>query len=145
MGHGTTPCPRMMRALLLIQNQGISYEVTHNPLNQSFWVHDLHDDTIKHLQRHRHLVQLLLGIQVPVTLHQRYNKVHLEGLISGVHLLLHLLSHHHCIFCCKPWLLHPYTPWRSAVPLEELKSLAEGQVPFLWRSSRQLFQPWFVN
>jgi len=29
------------------------------------------------------------------------HKVHLEGLISGVHLLLHLRSHHHCILRCK--------------------------------------------
>jgi len=34
LGHGTTPCPRMMRALPLIQSQGINYEVTHIPLNQ---------------------------------------------------------------------------------------------------------------
>ncbi len=46
---------------------------------------------------------------------------------------------------CKPWLLHPHTPWRSVVPLGELRSSAEGQVPFLWGSSRQLFQLWFVN
>jgi hypothetical protein len=55
--------------------------------------------TIKHPQHHRHLVQLLPGIQV--TLHQQYIKVHLEGQISGVRLLLHLLSHHHRILRCK--------------------------------------------
>jgi hypothetical protein len=49
LGHGTTPCPRMMRALSLIQSQDISYEVTHNPLNQYLWVHDLSDGTMKHL------------------------------------------------------------------------------------------------
>jgi hypothetical protein len=41
----------MMKVLLLIQSQGISYEVTHNPLNQYFWVHDLHNGTIKHPQQ----------------------------------------------------------------------------------------------
>jgi hypothetical protein len=34
LGHGTTPCPWMMRALSLKQSPGISYEVTHNPLSQ---------------------------------------------------------------------------------------------------------------
>jgi hypothetical protein len=42
-----------------------------------------------------------IRIQVQVTLHQEYIKVHLEGLISGVRLLLHLRSHHHHIFRCK--------------------------------------------
>ncbi len=42
----------MMRTLPLNQSQGINYEVTHNHLNQFFWVHDLHDNTIKHLQCH---------------------------------------------------------------------------------------------
>ncbi len=102
------------------------YKVTHNPLNQYLSAHDLHDDIIKHLQHHCHQAQLLLGIQVQVTLHQQYIKVHLEGLINGVHLLLHLLSHHHYIFHCKLLRLHPYTPWRSVVPLGELRSLAEG-------------------
>jgi hypothetical protein len=54
--------------------------------------------------------------------HQWYIKVHLEGLISGVHLLLHLLSHHHRIFRCKSLRLHPYTPWRLAISLRELRS-----------------------
>jgi hypothetical protein len=34
LGHKTTPCPRMMRALPLGQNLGISYEVTHNCLSR---------------------------------------------------------------------------------------------------------------
>jgi hypothetical protein len=34
LGHGTTPCPRMMKALPLSQSPNISYEVTHNPLSQ---------------------------------------------------------------------------------------------------------------
>jgi hypothetical protein len=36
----------------------------------------------------------------------------LEGLISGVRLLPHLLSHHHRIFRYKPLPLHSYTPWK---------------------------------
>jgi hypothetical protein len=31
LGHGTTPCPRMMRAILLNQSPSINCEVTHNP------------------------------------------------------------------------------------------------------------------
>ncbi len=141
LGHGITPCLRMMRGLPLIQRQGINYKITHNPLNQYLWAHDLHDSIIKHLQCHHHQAQLPPGIQVQVTLHQRYIKVHLEGLISGVH----LLSHHHYIFRFKPLCLHPYTPWRSAIPLGELRNSAEGHVLCLWGSSRQLSQPWFVN
>jgi len=34
LGHGTTPCPRMMISLPLNQSPGISYEVTHNPLSR---------------------------------------------------------------------------------------------------------------
>jgi hypothetical protein len=34
LGHGTTPCPRMMIALPLNQSPGINYEVTHNPLSR---------------------------------------------------------------------------------------------------------------
>ncbi len=67
------------------------------------------------------------------------------GLINRVCLLLHQLSHHHHIFYCKLLPLHPYTPWRSTVLLGEMRSSVEGQVPFLWRSSRQLPQLWFVN
>jgi hypothetical protein len=63
---------------------------------------NLRDGTIKCLQCHCHPAQLLLGIHVQVTLHERYIKVHLKGLINGVHLLSHLLSHLHCIFYCKP-------------------------------------------
>jgi hypothetical protein len=125
VGHGTTPCPRTMKVLLLIQSQGMSYKVTHNLLNQYLWVHNLHNDIIKPLQRHLHQIQLLLEIQVQVTLHQQCIRVHLEGLINRVHLLLHLLSHHQCIYRCKSWLLHPYTPWRSIVDLKELRSSAE--------------------
>ncbi len=125
-GHGTTPCPQMMKALSLSQSQGISYEVTHNHLNRFLWAHHLHDDTIKHLKHHCHPVQLLPGIHVWVTLHQRYIRVHLEGFISGVHMLLHQFSHHHRIFRYKLLPLHPYTPWRSTAPLEKLKSSAEG-------------------
>jgi len=145
LGHGTTPCPQMMRALLLNQSQSINYEVTHNHLKWFLWTHNLHDGTIKRLQHHHHLVQLLPGIQVQVTLHQLYIKVHLEGLINGVRLLPHLLSHHHHIFWCKPLPLHPYTPWRLTISLRKLKNLTKGQVPFHWGSSRQLFQLWFVN
>jgi len=64
LGHGTTPCPWMMRALLLSQSPSMSYEVTPHPLNQFLSTHDLHDGTIKLLQHHHHLVQLPLGIQV---------------------------------------------------------------------------------
>ncbi len=112
LGHETTPCLRMMKAQPLSQNQSMRYEVTHNHLSRFLWAHDLHDDTIKRLQHHCHLVQLLPGIQVQVTLHQQYIWIHLEVLIIGVHLPPHLLSHHHCIFRYKPLLLHPYTPWR---------------------------------
>jgi hypothetical protein len=63
---------------------------------------NLRNGTIKCLQRHCHLVQLLLGIHVQVTLHERYIKVHLKGLINGVRMLSHLLSHLHHIFRCKP-------------------------------------------
>ncbi len=126
LGHGITPCLWMMKALLFNQSQGINYEVTHNHLSQFLWAHNLHDGTIKHLWRHHHPIQLLLGIQVQVTLHQLYIKVHLEGLISGVRLLPHLLSHHHRIFRCNPLLLHWYTPWRLTIPHRELRSLAEG-------------------
>jgi hypothetical protein len=108
--HRTTPCLRMMRALPLSQNQGISYEVTHNHSSWFFWAHDLHDGVIKRLHCHHHPVQLLLGIQIQVTIHQKYIRVHLEGLINGVCLLLQKLSHHHHIFHCKSLLLHPYTP-----------------------------------
>ncbi len=34
LGHGITPCPRMMRALPLNQSQGISYKITHNHLSR---------------------------------------------------------------------------------------------------------------
>jgi hypothetical protein len=34
LGHGTTPCPWMKRAVPLKQSPGISYEITHNPLNR---------------------------------------------------------------------------------------------------------------
>ncbi len=129
----------------LSQSQGISYEITHNHLSRFLWVHDLHDDTIKRLQHYCHLVQLLPRIQVQVTLHQRYIKVHVEGLISGVRMLLHQLSHHHYILHYKSWPPHPCTPWRSIIPLEELKSSAEGHVPCFWRNSRQLSELWFVN
>ncbi len=145
MGHGTTPCPWMMRALLLSQSQGIKYEITHNHLSWFFWAHNFHNSTIKHLKCHCHLVQLLPRIKVQVTLHQRYIRVHLERLISGVHLLSHQLSHHHYIFCYKSWPLHTYTPWRSIVHLRELRNLVEGQIPFLWRNSRQLLKLWFMN
>ncbi len=91
LGHGTTQCPRMMKALPFSQSPGINYEIKHNPLSRLLWAHDLHDGTIKRSQRHHHSVQLLPEIQVQVTLHQRYIKVHLEGLINGVHMLLHLL------------------------------------------------------
>jgi len=82
---------------------------------------------------------------VQATLHQWYIRVHLEGLINGVHLLPHQLSHHHYIFYCKLLPLHPYTPWRLTFPLGELKNSTKGQVPFLSGSSRQFFQLWFVN
>ncbi len=126
LGHGTTPCRQMMKALPLNQSQGINYEITHNHLSRFLCARDLHNGTIKHLQRHRHPIQLLLWIQVQVTLHQQYIKVHLEGLINGVHLLPHQLSHHHRIFHCKPRPLHPCTPWRLIVPLGELKSSMKG-------------------
>ncbi len=42
-----------------------------------------------------------------------------------------LLSHHHRIFRCKSLPLHPYTPWKLAVLVGELRSSAEGQVLFL--------------
>ncbi len=96
-----------MRALLFSQILGISYKVTHNPLSQFLSAHDLHNGTNKCLGRHHHLVQLLLGIQVKVTLHQRYIRVHLEGLISGV-CLLQLLSHQYHIFRCKPLDLYTH-------------------------------------
>jgi hypothetical protein len=67
LGHGTTWCPRMMRALPLSRSRNISYKITHNHLSWFFWVHDLHNDTIKRLQCHCHLIQLLLRIQVQVT------------------------------------------------------------------------------
>jgi hypothetical protein len=89
LGHGTTPCLWMMRTLLLSQSQGISYEVAQYHLSWFLWIQNLHDGTIKRLQCHCHPVQLLLGIQVQVTLHQQYIIVHLEGLISGVRLLSH--------------------------------------------------------
>jgi hypothetical protein len=54
--HGTTPCPRMMRALSLSQNQGINYEVTHNHLSRFLWAHKFHNITIKRLQYHYHPV-----------------------------------------------------------------------------------------
>ncbi len=120
------PCPQMMRALSLNQSLGISYEVTHNPLSRFLWAHDLRNGTIKCLQHHCHPLQLLWGIQVQTTLHQRYIRIYLKGLISGVFLLLHQLSHQHHIFCCKSWPLHQYTPCRSIVPLEKSKSLTEG-------------------
>ncbi len=34
LGHGTTPCPQMIKALSLSQSQGISYKATHNHLSQ---------------------------------------------------------------------------------------------------------------
>jgi len=34
LGHGTTPCPQMMKALPLSQSQGINYEVTHDHLSR---------------------------------------------------------------------------------------------------------------
>jgi len=34
LGHGPTPCPRMMKTLLLNQSPGISYKITHNPLSR---------------------------------------------------------------------------------------------------------------
>jgi len=34
LGHGTTPCPWMMKALPLSQSPGISYKITHNPLSR---------------------------------------------------------------------------------------------------------------
>ncbi len=34
LGHGTTPCPRMMIALPFNQSPRINYEVTHNPLSR---------------------------------------------------------------------------------------------------------------
>jgi len=114
-------------------------------LNWFLWAHDFHDGTIKCLLCHHHLVQFLLGIQVHVTLHQLYIKVHLEGLISGVRPLPHLLSHYHHIFHCKLLPLHPYTPWRLAIPFGGLRKFVKGKVPFLWGSSRQLFQLWFKN
>jgi hypothetical protein len=76
-----------MRALPLSQSQGISYEITHGHLSRFIWTHDLHDGTIRPLQCHHHLVQLLPRIQVQVTLHQWYIKIHLEGLNSGLRLL----------------------------------------------------------
>jgi hypothetical protein len=39
----------------------------------------------------------------------------------------------------------PIYTWRSVAPMGELKSLAKGQVPFLWRNYKQLSQLWFVN
>jgi hypothetical protein len=131
VGHGTTPCPRMMKTLRVSQNQGISYEVTHNHLSRFLWAHDFHNGTIKRLQRHRHLVQLLPRIQVQVTLHQQYIRVHLEGLINGVCLLLHQLSHHHRIFCCKPWPLHPYTPWSQQFFWENWEVQQKARYHFL--------------
>jgi len=77
--HGTTPCLQMMKVLLLNQSPSINYEVTHNPLSEFLYGHDLHNVTIKHQQHQRHLVQRLLGIQVQVTLHQRYIRVHFGG------------------------------------------------------------------
>jgi hypothetical protein len=49
LGYGTTVCPRMMKALSVGQSQGISYNVTHNHVNQFIWAHDLHDGTMKRL------------------------------------------------------------------------------------------------
>ncbi len=134
LGHGR------MRALPFSQSPSINYEVTCNPLSSTF-SRQYHQTSIQH----HHLVQLGLGIQVQITLHQQYIKVCLEGLFIGVHLLLHLLLHHHHIFRYKPWPRHQYTPWRSAILLGELRNSMEGQVPFFWRSSRQLFQLWFMN
>jgi hypothetical protein len=127
------PCLRMMRTLLLSPNQGISYKVTHNHLSQFLWTHDLQDGTIKHLQHHHHPVQFVPGIEVHVTLHQRYIRVHLEGLISGVCLLLHQLSHPHRIFRCKPWPLHPYTPWKSVVLMAKSRKV-------LWKARYHFFE-----
>jgi len=78
-----------------LQSNTQSFELISLSLN-------LRDSTIKHLQRHYHPIQLLSGIHVQVTLNQQYIKVHLKGLINGVHMLSHLLSHLHCIFYCKP-------------------------------------------
>jgi len=49
----------MMKALSFNESQGIKYEITHDHLSQFFWAHDLHKGTIKRLQHHRDLVQLL--------------------------------------------------------------------------------------
>jgi len=70
------------------------------------------------------------------------HKIPFGGLINAVRMLSHQLSHHHCILYCE---LHPYTTWKSTVPLRKFRSLMKGQVPFLWGNSRQLFQLWFVN
>ncbi len=40
-------------------------------------------------------------------------------------MLPHQLSHHHHIICCQPLLLHPYTPWRSIVPLGRIEKFNE--------------------
>ncbi len=128
-----------MKALPFSQSQGINYEVTHNHLSQFLLAHDFHDSTIKCLERHCHPVQLLLGIQVQVTLHQRYIRIHLEGLLNGVCLLPHQLSHHHCIFHCKPWPLHPYTPWKSVVPLEELKKFSKRPGTIFLKEFKAIF------
>jgi len=127
LGHGITPCPRMMKALSFNDNQGINYEVTHNHSSRFLWTHDLHDGTIKCLQCHCHPVQLLPGIEVQVILHQQYIKIHLEGLINGVRLLPHQLSHHHRIFpnslsfhCFDLWTRR----WVYQVVWESVTSLA---------------------
>jgi hypothetical protein len=39
----------------------------------------------------------------------------------------------------------PIYTMESTILLGELKSLAEGEVPFLWKNSRQLYQLCFVN
>jgi hypothetical protein len=56
LGHGTTPCLQIMKALSFSQRQSISYETTCNHLSRFIWTHNLHDGTIKCLQRHRHIV-----------------------------------------------------------------------------------------
>ncbi len=128
--HGTAPCLRMMKTLALSQSQGIRYKVTHNHLNRFLLSSGSLGRYYQASIAPSSSSTILPIIQVQITLHQWYIKVHL-GLISGVCMLPHQFSHHRRIFHCKPLPLHPYRPWRSPVPLGELRSSAEGQVPFL--------------
>jgi hypothetical protein len=136
-----------MRTLPFSQSQGISYEVTHNHLSWFIWTHDLHDDTIKHLQCHRHPVQPLLGIQVQVTLHQQYIKVYLEGLISGVCLLSHQLCRNPNLTKCggEAQHLERVGVWSPSGLPNVQSSTARGKTPRIRVLLMSLERSWNVD